>query len=122
VEAAAAELLAFGCGAVLIKGGHVPDSDGAEGRDASPVAQDYLSDGKESCWLSSPRLQSAETHGTGCTLSSAITALLAQGYPLSDAVVLGKAYVHQGIRAASRLGLGPVSGRPPQARSMLVAQ
>lgn len=54
-----------------------------------------------------PRLDNANTHGTGCTLSSSAAAFLAQGLPLPDAVVLAKAYVSQGIRGAVQLGAGP---------------
>ena len=73
------------------------------------VAQDYLLErgGAQGLWITSPRLQNPNTHGTGCTLSSAIAAFLAQDLPLEDAVVLAKAYVSQGIRAAVQLGHGP---------------
>ena len=102
VEGAAAELLALGCAAVLIKGGHASEAPGGEG-----VSQDYFTDGETCCWLSSPRLPTSNTHGSGCTLSSAITALLARGLPLLDAVTLAKAYVSQGIAAAEQVGAGP---------------
>ena len=92
VEAAATELLKLGCDAVLIKGGHATSIDKA-------TAQDFFVDGTSGfkCWLSSHRLDTPNTHGTGCTLSSAIAALLARGLPLLDAVVLAKAYVTKGI-------------------------
>lgn len=97
----AAELVDLGCGAVLIKGGHAPSGS------AAGVAQDYYFDGTAGVWLTCERIQSAETHGTGCTLSSAAASLLAHGHPMLDAVVLAKAYVTQGIRHATRLGCGP---------------
>ena len=117
VERAAAELLAAGrCTAVLIKGGHTA----AAAEDGGPMAaagvvQDYFLEGSAMAeglcaggwWLSGERIASDETHGTGCTLSSAIAALLARRLPLLDALVLAKAYVAQGIRAAVRLGGGP---------------
>lgn len=116
VERAAHDLLAMGkSGAVLVKGGHALDGLGGE-RSASgeglfdaAVAQDYLleSNGKSGLWITSPRLENQNTHGTGCTLSSAVAAFLAQDLPLVDAVVLAKAYVSQGIRAARKLGRGP---------------
>lgn len=102
VEAAAAELLKLGCDAVLIKGGHATSIDEA-------TAQDFFVDGTSGfkCWLSSHRLDTPNTHGTGCTLSSAIAALLARGLPLLDAVVLAKAYVTKGIASSTQLGAGP---------------
>lgn len=58
-------------------------------------------------WLASPRVNTRHNHGSGCTLSSAIAAVLAQGFVLQDAVVVAKAYVSQGLSAAIGLGQGP---------------
>eukprot|EP00624_Nannochloropsis_granulata_P003913 evm.model.NODE_29647_length_52634_cov_57.405155.9 len=116
VERAACDLLAMGKSrAVLVKGGHSLDSDEekrkAEEEEAfdATVAQDYLLERNrtQGMWITSPRLQNPNTHGTGCTLSSAVAAFLAQDLPLEDAVVLAKAYVSQGIRTAIQLGHGP---------------
>lgn len=126
VEAGAASLLASsGSGGVLIKGGHSEDNKeadssaegGAPPKAAAPNAeeglcrysQDYWTDGTPggSFWLTAPRVDSDNTHGTGCTLSSAAAACLALGFDSADAVVIAKAYVTQGIRAARRLGQGP---------------
>lgn len=96
IEAAAIDLLKFGVKSVLIKGGHLP---GAQCRD-------YWTDGIRKVWLSSPRQDVTHTHGTGCTLSSAITACRALGYDELDAVVLAKAYVNQGLREGTSLGKG----------------
>ena len=96
VEAAAIELIKFGVKSVLIKGGHVP---GARCRD-------YWTDGARKIWLSSPRQDVTHTHGTGCTLSSAITACRALGYDEFDAVVVAKAYVNQGLREGTSFGKG----------------
>ncbi|MCU8003107.1 MULTISPECIES: bifunctional hydroxymethylpyrimidine kinase/phosphomethylpyrimidine kinase [unclassified Shewanella] len=60
-------------------------------------------------WLASPRVNTRHNHGSGCTLSSAIAAVLAQGFVLQDAVVVAKAYVSQGLSAAIGLGQGPGS-------------
>lgn len=60
VEAGAAELLRQGCNAVLIKGGHATEKDAH----STALAQDYYADGQTAAWLSLPRLQSAQTHGT----------------------------------------------------------
>ncbi|MCU7987134.1 thiamine phosphate synthase [Shewanella sp. SW24] len=58
-------------------------------------------------WLASPRVNTCHNHGSGCTLSSAIATVLAQGFVLQDAVVVAKAYVSQGLSAAIGLGQGP---------------
>lgn len=58
-------------------------------------------------WLASQRVNTRHNHGSGCTLSSAIAAVLAQGFVLQDAVVVAKAYVSQGLSAALGLGQGP---------------
>jgi hydroxymethylpyrimidine/phosphomethylpyrimidine kinase len=94
---AAAALLALGVPAVLLKGGHF---DG-------PTVPDLLAlrDGTFAMF-ESPRLATRHTHGTGCTLASAIAAGLAQGMALSDAVRRARAYVHAAIAAAPRLGQG----------------
>lgn len=94
-RAAAAELARrFGC-AVLVKGGH-----GAE-REAT----DVLADGDALTLYRAPRLlEPLSTHGTGCSLSAAITASLATGRSLEQAVAEGKAYVYEAIRTGVRLG------------------
>jgi hydroxymethylpyrimidine/phosphomethylpyrimidine kinase len=91
----------LGAKAVLIKGGH------AEG--ASAV--DILVDGEGELRLEAPRIETGNTHGTGCTLSSAIAAELAKGAALRDAATTAKAYVTAAIAAADRLHIG--NGRGP---------
>ncbi|OGT56227.1 MAG: phosphomethylpyrimidine kinase [Gammaproteobacteria bacterium RIFCSPHIGHO2_12_FULL_42_10] len=90
VEQAASAILNMGVNSVLIKGGHAEDQ----------FSQDYWSNGRESCWLSSQRLQ-RNCHGTGCVLSSAIAANVAAGHDLKDALVIAKMYVNRGIRLAN---------------------
>lgn len=58
-------------------------------------------------WLSSERINSDNSHGTGCTLSSAIAAVMAHGFVLNDAVVVAKAYVSAGLQASYQPGSGP---------------
>jgi hydroxymethylpyrimidine/phosphomethylpyrimidine kinase len=94
-------LLGLGCRAVLVKGGH---GAGAE-------AVDVLADASGVQTFASPRIDTVHTHGTGCTLSAAIAALLAQGATLADAVRRAKAFVWQGLQAGRRLGVG--HGRGP---------
>ncbi|MBB5213147.1 thiamine phosphate synthase [Microbulbifer hydrolyticus] len=60
-------------------------------------------------WLIGEKIETENTHGTGCTLSSAIAALLAKGYPLKDACVVANAYVRHGLRTgiSDHIGAGP---------------
>jgi hydroxymethylpyrimidine/phosphomethylpyrimidine kinase len=97
---AARELLSLGPKAVLIKGGH---GDGAE-------STDLLLDDHGPRWLTARRHPTENTHGTGCTLSSAIAAGLAKGADLETAVADAKAYVTAAIIAADRLKIGEGHG------------
>jgi hydroxymethylpyrimidine/phosphomethylpyrimidine kinase len=92
----ARRLLALGPAAVLVKGGH---GHGAESADVL-----VRPDGHR--WYRAPRHETRNTHGTGCTLSSAIAAGLALGQPLEDAVGAAKDYVTRAIRAADALQVG----------------
>ena len=94
-------LLALGSRSVLIKGGHLGSEESA----------DLFHDGETLHCLTSPRYPTENTHGTGCTLSSAITALLAQGVELTDAVKQAKDYIAQAIAHADELQIG--SGHGP---------
>jgi hydroxymethylpyrimidine/phosphomethylpyrimidine kinase len=100
MRAQAQELLALGAGAVLIKGGH------AEG----PESADLLVERGGCTRLTAPRVETRNTHGTGCTLASAIAAGLAKGLPLADAVRAAKAYISAAIAEADRLQVGSGSG------------
>ncbi len=95
IEAAAA-LRALGSQAVLLKGGHLATGD----------AVDVLDDGGEPMVLAAPRIATRNTHGTGCTLSSALATLLARGRPLRQAVRAAKAYITGAIQAADQLSVG----------------
>jgi len=92
---AASAICAMGARAVLVKGGH------SEGD-----ATDLLYDGVEWREFPAPRLASAHTHGTGCAYSAAITAGLARGEALGDAVERAKRWIHEAIRTAPGLGRG----------------
>ena len=94
-------LLALGCGAVLMKGGH------GEG----PQSVDLLVEAGSVARFAADRIATRNTHGTGCTLSSAIAAGLARGRDLAAAVGEAKAYVTASIAAADRLQVG--SGHGP---------
>jgi hydroxymethylpyrimidine/phosphomethylpyrimidine kinase len=92
---AAEMLLELGCHAVLLKGGH------SEG---DPV--DLLCDAAGHLTLAARRIHTPHTHGTGCTLSAAITALLASKFELREAVQKAKAYIQKAIETAPGLGSG----------------
>ncbi|MFD7704567.1 bifunctional hydroxymethylpyrimidine kinase/phosphomethylpyrimidine kinase [Streptomyces caelestis] len=96
---AARAVLAFGPRWVVIKGGHL-----------SGDAVDLLTDGSEEHWLRAPRHDNRHTHGTGCTLASAIASELAKGRPVPEAVTAAKAYVTGAIASGFALGegIGPV--------------
>ncbi len=93
---AAEKLAALGPRAVLVKGGHLGDGD----------ATDVLFYQGEFREFTSPRIATRNTHGTGCTLSAAITAGLASGRELPEAVARAKRYVTAAIRSNPGLGAG----------------
>ncbi|MFC9465393.1 bifunctional hydroxymethylpyrimidine kinase/phosphomethylpyrimidine kinase [Streptomyces coelicoflavus] len=96
---AAAAVLEYGPRWALIKGGHLAGD-----------AVDLLTDGSEEHWLRAPRLDNRHTHGTGCTLASAVACGLAKGQPVPEAVRAAKEYVTGAIAAGFALGdgIGPV--------------
>jgi hydroxymethylpyrimidine/phosphomethylpyrimidine kinase len=93
---AADALLRAGAKAVMVKGGHV----------AGDTVRDLVVTGAESFILEAKRIETHHTHGTGCTLASAIAAGLAQGMALKPAIERAHAYVQQAIRTAPGLGGG----------------
>ena len=92
---AARRLCAIGCNAVLIKAGHL---------EGAPV--DLLLEGEHITRFNGTRVNSKHTHGTGCTLSAAITANLAIGMTLVESVERAKRFVQAGIETAPTLGHG----------------
>ncbi len=110
MQAAAAELLAMGARAVLLKGGHL----------AGDVVSDLLvlSSG-EAFWMRDARIATPNTHGTGCTLSSAIAAYLALGQDLVQAVQSARGFIRgallHGAQVRTGAGSGPLNhGYAPQ--------
>lgn len=93
----AAALKDLGSTNVLLKGGH---------RDGADVMDLLLMDDGSEERFSSPRIDTANTHGTGCTLASAIAAGIAQGLSVRDAVARARAYVIEAIRTAPGFGSG----------------
>jgi hydroxymethylpyrimidine/phosphomethylpyrimidine kinase len=98
MQAQAEALMKLGCGAVLLKGGHASGS----------AAVDVFFDGLKHCVLRRQRIETPNTHGTGCTLSAAIAAYLAQGRSMQEAVDAAKLFVWNALAsgAAYRLGSG----------------
>ena len=101
MEQAAQELLGKGARAVLLKGGHLP---------GDTVIDLLMTAGGETFRMEAPRIQSPNSHGTGCTLSSAIAAHLALGATLIDAVEHARTYVRGALLAGAIVGTGKGSG------------
>lgn len=95
MKTAAKLLHEMGAAAVLVKGGHLEGD-----------AADILFDGKTYTEFRAPRIFTRNTHGTGCTLSSALASYLARGMELPQAVEAAKAYVTQAIRYGLAIGKG----------------
>jgi hydroxymethylpyrimidine kinase/phosphomethylpyrimidine kinase len=103
-----------GVGNVVIKGGHLPSGGAAGGAGSREDCTEYyteycidvLYDGANFHEFSSPRINTKDTHGTGCTFASALATLLADGSNMREAVTGAKEYVTEAIRHAWRLGGG----------------
>ena len=95
MEEAARRLGEMYPGAVLIKGGHQVSD-----------ANDLLYDRGRLVWLRGERIDNPNTHGTGCTLSSAIASNLAKGFPMEESIRRAKAYISGALRAGLDLGRG----------------
>lgn len=102
MKAMIAELRSLGAKAVLLKGGHLEKDENSN---------DLLITEESAKLISAKRFPTKNTHGTGCTLSSAIASYLAQGNDLHAAVALGKQYITKAIQHADELNVG--QGRGP---------
>ena len=96
MQHAADALLTLGVPAVLLKGGHLPGDE----------VVDLLATEAETLVYRAPRIVSRHTHGTGCTLASAVATGLAQGMSLADSVTRGRAFVRAAIESAPGFGAG----------------
>jgi hydroxymethylpyrimidine kinase/phosphomethylpyrimidine kinase len=94
-ERAARDLVRLGCQAAVVKGGH------AEGD-----ADDVVCEGDEVTWLRGPRIDTPNTHGSGCAFSAAITAWLARGSSLHGALAAAKAFITGAIEHSLEIGQG----------------
>lgn len=97
MENAAKAIHKIGCKAVIVKGGHLKKE---------AHSDDLFFNGEELFWLKSKRHQTQHTHGTGDALSAAITALLARGISVSEAVKIAKQFISTAIQTAPGLGKG----------------
>ena len=95
MEMAAKKICAMGCKSIVVKGGH-----------ASGSALDVLFDGKDFYHFETPRIATKNTHGTGCTFSSAIASQLANGLSVKEAVQRAKTYVTTAIEHSLDIGKG----------------
>jgi hydroxymethylpyrimidine/phosphomethylpyrimidine kinase len=107
MEEAALQIHGMGASFILIKGGHLKGG----------LATDVLFDGNQFIHLDARRIETRDTHGTGCVLSAAIAAYVAKGHPVPEAVRLGKEFVTNAIRNSLRLGRGTGPCDPLSIRS-----
>jgi hydroxymethylpyrimidine/phosphomethylpyrimidine kinase len=104
---AAQHLMNYGAKAILLKGGH------EEGNTKTDILFTQSANGLQSTLFSASTIPTQNTHGTGCTLSSAITAFMARGLDLKQAISYAKEYISQAIAAGADIkigqGFGPVN-------------
>ena len=98
MEDAARAIRALGAANVVVKGGH---GEGVESRDFVALASPA-----KSFWLSAPRVKTPNTHGTGCTFSAAVTAHLALGQSVEEAVRQGKCFITEALQRGKGITLG----------------
>ena len=97
MKTAAERIFSLGAGAVLVKGGHLPKTH---------PATDVFFDGEKFRELAAERVETENTHGTGCTLSAAVCAFLAKGMPLEDSVRNSKTFITNAVRNSLEMGKG----------------
>lgn len=101
------------CGAILLKGGHL---------EGTNEATDIFYDGQNCSSFSGPFIETRNSHGTGCTLSAAITSKLAYGHALKEAISLAKEYVRDALRGGADwhigAGSGPIAHNPSRDREI----
>lgn len=113
MEKAARDLHAKGAACVVITGGHMAGlKDHGQGATDGKEIVDVLFDGGRTVLLRGPKLEAANSHGTGCTFASAIAAHLAKGYGVRTAVQLARQYVQGALEASSGLLVGGGMQRP----------
>ncbi|MCE6992686.1 bifunctional hydroxymethylpyrimidine kinase/phosphomethylpyrimidine kinase [Dyadobacter sp. CY323] len=101
MKLAAEEMVAKGCGAVLLKGGHL----------STPTLSDvFAQKDEETLILESDFIDSRNVHGTGCTLSSAIATFVAKGNSLAESIIFAKGYISNAIEAGKNVNTGSGPG------------
>lgn len=103
MKTASRELLNYGCRAVLVKGGHLEDGNMCDVLQLKDESEPHL-------FMAQKKVESHNTHGTGCTLSSAIATFLALGNNMPEAVKQAKEYVYQGILSGKDVHIGEGHG------------
>lgn len=107
MRVAASALFDLGARHVVVKGGHLGQAQDRQAQDTAPTEPiDVYFDGERFITLRAERIQTIHTHGTGCTFSAAIAALLARGLSVEEAVIGAKNYITGAIRHAPGLGHG----------------
>jgi hydroxymethylpyrimidine/phosphomethylpyrimidine kinase len=109
MQAAASAIFDMGARHIVVKGGHLGQGQGelaGDGRAQGHAPTDVYFDGERFVELWAERIETVHTHGTGCTFSAAIAALLARGTSVEEAVVGAKRYITGAIRHAPGLGHG----------------
>ena len=101
MQQAAHQLQEMGAAAVLLKGGHLQ---------GDTVSDLFLSREGQTQWLRAPRIHSHNTHGTGCTLSSAIASHMALGHSLTEAIAQAHRYIRQALQSGAAVRTGHGSG------------
>ncbi|OYZ02478.1 MAG: bifunctional hydroxymethylpyrimidine kinase/phosphomethylpyrimidine kinase [Polaromonas sp. 28-63-22] len=101
MEVAARELIGRGAQAVLLKGGHLP---------GNRVSDLLVTRDGATHWMRAPRIMTTNTHGTGCTLSTALAVHLALGCPLLEAVMAAREFVRAALRAGASVRTGHGDG------------
>ncbi len=103
--AASERILESGISSLLIKGGHLDGTASGDTGDTANECCDYFSDGDESFWIVSPRMQKGNAvRGTGCTLATAIAGAMALGHDLRDAIILARSVTGRNIGQRYQLG------------------
>lgn len=104
IKRAGDKLLEYGVKVAIIKGGHANNSQ-------SDVCRDWIFSHEDTFSVSAPRFATVHTHGTGCTFSACLTAELAKGNPLKDAINTAKAFISAAISQPIAIGggAGPVN-------------
>lgn len=115
IRKAASSIIQLGCNNVLIKGGHFEGTEKTDylfenKQNEEDNRQEHADDIRETAIYQGATVNTCNTHGTGCTLSSAITSYLARGYNMEEAISSAKAYLSDAIEAGKDVKIGEGHG------------